>query len=131
MVTISPDSGFKKLKEKFRAEVGPGRQYSRTRPTSLAVDFKSQTPVKLGRDDTWIARDDTWMTGFAVYLSPEDFEHLCLILSFDETASNTRQYQEYFETVTYERRLRQDNPGVQAAWEQYQIMLAMARPNND
>ena len=90
----------------------------------MAVDFKSQTTVR-------VERDNTSMTGFAVYLSPEDFEHLCLMLSFDETDSIAHQYREYFEEVTYERRLRQDNPGVQAAWEAYQIMLAMARPNND
>jgi len=33
--------------------------------------------------------------------------------------------------ITYERRRRQDNPAVQAAWEQYQIMLTMARPADD
>lgn len=125
MVTISVESGLARLKKKFRAEVGPGKQYWRSRPMVLTDKPTSPSTPLTAIDE--ISKH----VGYAIYLSPEDFEHLCVLLSMDETDSMTRQYNEYFEAVTYEARLRQDNPAVQAAWEAYQVMLHLARPNND
>lgn len=118
MVTISSESGLARLKKKFRAEVGPGKTYWRVRPFD---------PFRAADLDLV----DNKITGVAIYLSPEDFEHLCVLLSMDETDSSSRQYAEYFETVSYEAHMRKNHPSIEEAWEAYQIMLAMARPNND
>lgn len=122
MVTISVESGLARLKKKFSAEIGPGKQYWRSRPMVLT----DKPPAPLSAID-----EVSKSVGYAIYLSPEDFDHLCVLLSMDETDSMTRQYNEYFEAVAYEARLRQDNPAVQAAWESYQVMLHLARPNDD
>lgn len=125
MVTISPESGLKRLKEKFNAEIGEGKKYWRARPATLSPEPTWDAAQMTALDEV------TKEAGKAIYLSPSDFEHLCVVLSFNEADSSPRQYREYFDMITYERRIREDNPGVQAAWEAYQIMLQLARPNSD